>query len=384
MLRSFALLLSIVNLQIHLAEAQIVATSLKGFRVVPPVPTSASGKVSFIHSPYTDEILWSLKIDNPAQSGGGGIVQVNLHCGKRGDNGELAAYLFSDVASGGNFADEQGYSGTITSSDIEPSNPCASTVFDLWTLMLDETEDLNESVYIRVDSTTNPSGLIRGDLGRSTDDDGLDTATAVMFGGASVPPVETNVTGVARFVYNDYEDTVGYVLSILNPDAVPVFGMPGAHIHCGTRGNTGGVEVTLQEGGMENRNPEIGVVGEITVDDMAMLCNDDLEELWDGMKNALVYINVHSTDNPSGEIRGQLPGTPPPPTVSPAPTATFEPTEAPEPTKAPTPSPTPNAGPTPDDDDEGNGSGDSASERMKMGSFFNAILVCVLSISIHV
>lgn len=70
-----------------------------------------------------------------------------------------------------------------------------------------------------------------------------------------------------------------------------------AHIHMGAAGENGKVLVSLtKKGATDNPSPIKG---------SAMLTDDQAKALMSGN----TYVNVHTKDHPSGEIRGQI--TPP-------------------------------------------------------------------------
>jgi hypothetical protein len=115
--------------------------------------------------------------------------------------------------------------------------------------------------------------------------------------------VPTNASGDAVVFVNDAGNLTYeiYVVDIQNVTA--------AHIHLGMPGEAGPVVVTLFMGDFSTDGDGTGTLatGEITDADLS----GDLEGMTLGnllaeMEAGNAYVNVHTTDNPSGEIRGQL------------------------------------------------------------------------------
>ena len=112
-------------------------------------------------------------------------------------------------------------------------------------------------------------------------------------GQSQVPAVDTKGSGTADFRYNAGTHKLSWSISYkdLSSDVV------GAHIHSGAAGANGKVLVSLtKKGSMENPSPIKG---------SATLTEDQAKELMSGN----TYVNVHTKDHGSGEIRGQI--TPP-------------------------------------------------------------------------
>lgn len=140
-------------------------------------------------------------------------------------------------------------------------------------------------------------------------------------GNQQSPPVEnSSATGTIIFVYSARAGSSGvirWVMDIDNPDGLGIYGSVGAHIHCGMPGTNGAVVVPLVVGGDGlgvTTDPKIGATGEITADILvAGKCVNNIPELWAAMlsteeSTSMLYVNVHSDENPNGEIRGDLKG----------------------------------------------------------------------------
>ncbi|MBX9975912.1 CHRD domain-containing protein [Cytobacillus firmus] len=125
-----------------------------------------------------------------------------------------------------------------------------------------------------------------------------------------VPPVETNAFGFAKFAANKNRTKIKFALEVEN-----IKNFVQAHIHFGKRGVNGPVIVFLFGADLETLEEQNGittrrgvVTGIITDDDIVE--NDagieTVEDLLKFMEKELTYVNAHTEQNPSGEIRGQI------------------------------------------------------------------------------
>ena len=84
-------------------------------------------------------------------------------------------------------------------------------------------------------------------------------------------------------------------------------GVTAGHIHSGKQGENGPVAVTL----FKNDSPtnEVSETGSITPDKLeGPMAGKQLTDLASAMSNGDTYVNVHTEQNPNGEIRGQIMG----------------------------------------------------------------------------
>ena len=124
--------------------------------------------------------------------------------------------------------------------------------------------------------------------------------TAKLSGKEEVPPNGSPSTGFAWVKITD--DKIRYEVNVTDMDKVNA-----AHIHLAEAGKNGPVVLTLFKGGpTEQVN---GTVGEANVTASNLegpMKGKDVTDLVTAMKNGTTYVNVHTTDFPDGEIRGQL------------------------------------------------------------------------------
>lgn len=141
--------------------------------------------------------------------------------------------------------------------------------------------------------------------GAHGDDNGHRTLRAELTGEAEVPPVETEASGRATFRVNKNGTEIKFRLRLRNIDNA--LAVAGAHIHCAPAGENGPVAAFLAgpvNGGLEGRVDIRATLTEQNV--IATKCGETLSELIDSMRAGVTYVNVHSGDVPSGELRGQI------------------------------------------------------------------------------
>jgi hypothetical protein len=112
-------------------------------------------------------------------------------------------------------------------------------------------------------------------------------------GGEEVPPVQTEAIGVAEITPR--ADSIAYSINATNIENVTA-----GHIHLGARGENGPIVVTLFK--YDTPMNEVSENGTFTA--------DKLEGPYAGMQISEIpqtplYVNIHTEQNPNGEIRGQ-------------------------------------------------------------------------------
>lgn len=119
-------------------------------------------------------------------------------------------------------------------------------------------------------------------------------------------PVDTDTTGRASFHANGAETEIDFKLQIKNAEGI--LGVAGAHIHCGGPDENGPIIVFLAGAVPGGFDGKVDISATFTEDaiDTSTECGDTIPELLDDMQNGDTYVNVHSIDNPGGEIRGQI------------------------------------------------------------------------------
>jgi hypothetical protein len=123
--------------------------------------------------------------------------------------------------------------------------------------------------------------------------------TASLTGAEEVPAVTTSATGTARFTHDENDQSIQFTLNVNNISSAFA-----AHIHEGATGVNGDVVVTLFDGPVTSGSFS-GTLssGPIRSGDVSGMSFDQLVGI---MRSGQAYVNVHTTQNPGGEIRGQI------------------------------------------------------------------------------
>jgi hypothetical protein len=222
-------------------------------QVVGGSASTATGTAKFLVSPDGQTVNYDItQTVSNAQT-------VNLHIGAPGESATVSRQL----------PNVSGHmTGTFTPTQAE------SGAFN------------SDMLYIDVTSQAFPGGEIRGQVTAP----GATVYVTTLTGAQQVPPVQTQNTGHASFILNQDQSTVVFhVVTTANPTNVLVEkGIGGAN---GTIAyplapqNNGGQPQTLQKfDGMANMQPT------------------DTQELTAGR----MYINIQTSANPAGELRGQI------------------------------------------------------------------------------
>jgi hypothetical protein len=127
---------------------------------------------------------------------------------------------------------------------------------------------------------------------------GPPTIVVNLTGSEEVPPVQTEATGIAEFIPMGM-DSVDYSVNATN-----IQGVTAGHIHLGAKGENGPVVVTLFK--YDTPMNEVSENGTITADKLeGPLAGKQISDLATAGGNGTLYVNIHTEQNPNGEIRGQ-------------------------------------------------------------------------------
>lgn len=240
---------------------------LRGDNEVPPVDTEASG-VARLTLVTTDTLQYEVGVTDIMS-----ITMAHIHVGWPDENGSVIHWLYDRTgtnAPGGNFP----ISGTITLD--------SQGLLDL----------LTGYYYVNVHTEANPGGEVRGQV-----EEGRPLAFRANLSGANeVPPLATAASGEAVLALNDMADTLYYRVMVSDIMSITM-----AHIHRGGSDVNGPVVHWLYDAAGTN-----GPGGEFDpgrpISGSLSLVITDVVDLMRGD----YYINVHTTDNPAGEVRGQV------------------------------------------------------------------------------
>jgi len=126
--------------------------------------------------------------------------------------------------------------------------------------------------------------------------------TAQLDGQQEVPVVQTTANGTAELTA-PHVSSITYSLNVSGIDRVTA-----AHIHNGHPGENGPVVVTLFKADQPT-GPTDGILAEGNITDANLegpMQGKSISDLSTAMQNGQTYINVHTQQNPNGEIRGQI------------------------------------------------------------------------------
>ncbi|HFD39999.1 MAG TPA: CHRD domain-containing protein, partial [Anaerolineae bacterium] len=176
---------------------------------------------------------------------------------------QSAAYddntFFYGYILGGNY-----YQDSVTNGDLpmQPIIPLADAPAAFQDVMLDLSGPQQQSVYLS--------------------------------GANEVPPVATTTSGSAKFAHNVVTRDLDYGITLVVSNPVTI---TAAHIHSGTVGVNGPALYPI----FPFTQP-VYVTDSLSWNGTVTLSTTDEALLFGGK----LYVNVHSTDNPSGEVRGQV------------------------------------------------------------------------------
>jgi hypothetical protein len=129
------------------------------------------------------------------------------------------------------------------------------------------------------------------------------TFTAALHGGNENPVVVTGAVGSGTVSVNLATQVVTYRIDVYN---MPV-GTTASHFHVGAPGANGPVIVNFTVA--PNISNDFAISGTASAADLTVRAAQGINS-WEDFIQALllgnVYMNVHSTANPGGEIRGQV------------------------------------------------------------------------------
>ena len=139
-----------------------------------------------------------------------------------------------------------------------------------------------------------------------------DSRKMMLSGEKEVPSVISDVTGTFKVTLADDGESMDFEMDILNPSGIGVFGKAGAHIHCGGAGENGPVILGLAPA-VADTTAEISVTGTLDETSLAAFfdsdnpsnCKKDIAGFYTDILLGRAYVNVHSTETGSGEVRGQ-------------------------------------------------------------------------------
>ena len=126
--------------------------------------------------------------------------------------------------------------------------------------------------------------------------------TADLTGDQEEPEVDTDASGDAELEFQEGDDEIEYFI-----DVQDIVDVTAAHIHEGSEGEVGDIVATLySDSGSGEIDGEL-TSGQLDASDLeGPLAGQEIDDLVQLIEDGAAYVNVHTTENPDGEIRGQL------------------------------------------------------------------------------
>ena len=118
-------------------------------------------------------------------------------------------------------------------------------------------------------------------------------ATAQLSGDREAPPVNTSASGTATATLDGNELTIQGAFSGLSANLYVVSGTS-VHVHQGAESTAGGIVFGLQVTSTDQRSGTFNGTRKLSAEEQ------------NAFRNGLFYVNVHTTANQGGEIRGQF------------------------------------------------------------------------------
>lgn len=127
--------------------------------------------------------------------------------------------------------------------------------------------------------------------------------TTELSGVNEVPPTNSSATGLAEFDIMG-TDSIRYHVNASNIQDVTA-----GHLHGGLEGENGPIIVQLFSYDTPmNQVSESGIIteGNSSFQGATTTSEQQLKDFMDSMRTGQIYVNIHTEQNPDGEIRGQI------------------------------------------------------------------------------
>lgn len=248
----------------QIGGARLFQANLTGAAEVPARNTNASGRAVLALSADATKLSYRVMVNDIE-----GTTAAHIHKAPAGVNGGIIYPLFSNA-----------------SGVFDAANPISGML----DLTIDQVMDLiTDQYYINVHTSAAPAGAIRGQVVAYQPPAHM---MAPLSGADEVPAVTTDAVGIARLLLNSTLDTLHY--SVWVSDIISV---TASHIHFAPTGKNGPVVFPLYmgSGAFDPTHPVGGAV--------ALSAKN-----WVDLLTGYYYVNVHTSANPSGAIRGQIGG----------------------------------------------------------------------------
>jgi hypothetical protein len=130
------------------------------------------------------------------------------------------------------------------------------------------------------------------------------TLTTTMNGGEETPVINTGMVGTAEVSVDRVNREVAVTLNVFNTPTATTAG----HIHVGPAGIAGPVVLNFPAG-VVGRTGDFAMTFRLGERDFVARPAqgiNTMDDIIQAIVNGNAYVNIHTTQNPGGEIRGQL------------------------------------------------------------------------------
>lgn len=286
-------------------QSDTFSTTMTGYQGPSPILSPGWGEG---HFEVTDDgVDYEITVENLL-----GATMAHIHVGADDESGPVVAdiFLFDDPQD----IESETFTGTITEADLQPQEDAG---FDgSFEAFLELAED--EMLYLNTHTEFNPSNDIRGQIASGADNPAPSPPSAVVYTAeldGSTEDVSTEASGEATLTWDWDDRELLYEVTLQNLDEATQ-----AHIH---RGETTGPVVSFfgadvgdnffyteapdgsGEGEPQSFEEET-ITGTIEHAFFTEELDGSFQQLYELLRDGEAFFNVHTTENPGGEIGGQF------------------------------------------------------------------------------
>lgn len=243
-----------------------------------------AGAASFTLSPDGKSLKYEIRVSNTSN-----VLFGHLHFAPEGQNGPVVVTLLG--------AKDGLNNGLIASGEIRDEDITGRTLAQL----LDEFKD--GKIYVNVHTAVNRGGELRGQV--SVVQPGAARNFAVQLSGANENlPVTTDASGLAKFQFNTSDTNLTFQINIDGITSDILF----SHIHLAEADFNGGVVYTLRSDRVTGPFSGVYAKGGVVASMLSgqLKGSVDLLILKEAFRTGYAYVNVHSDQFKSGELRGNF------------------------------------------------------------------------------